>query len=156
MSTLPRTLLFSSMFLLPCLQAMAEDATQERIKAHHQERYQQESLPIAVSAAQLWLHEVDADQYAKAWDRAAPLFQSQTSKAQWDVQMIRIRGLLGSVKLRKLASTSAKRQLPGLPDGEYLVLLFATSFEHKARGSETVTLVRDKGGLWQAASYVIR
>ncbi len=116
----------------------------------------QESVSDAVGAAQIWLHEVDADQYAKAWERAAPAFQNQISKTQWDVQMIRIRGLLGSVKGRKLGATSVKRQLPGLPDGHYVVVLYASQFEQKVRGSESVTVQRQDNGQWQVVGYLIR
>ena len=46
--------------------------------------------------------------------------------------------------------------LPGAPDGEYVVILFKTSFEGKAEAVETVTPMRDADGEWRVAGYYIR
>ena len=68
----------------------------------------------------------------------------------------RIRGLLGSATQRKLVSANLRQQLPGMPDGNYVVLLYQTTFEHKAKGSETITPMLDKDGKWKVAGYLIR
>lgn len=111
---------------------------------------------IAQDAAKIWLAEVDGDQYGKAWDRAASLFQSGVSREKWEISMIRIRGLLGSAEKRKLASTSAKRSLPGMPDGDYVVITWSTQFEHKARALEVITVMKEADGKWKVVGYVIK
>lgn len=45
---------------------------------------------------------------------------------------------------------------PGVPDGEYVMILFASSFEHKNEAVETVTVMHDKDGTWQVAGYFIK
>ena len=115
-----------------------------------------QTIAHASQVAQSWLVDIDGDQYGKSWDKTASVFQNQISKQQWDVQMIRIRGLLGAATKRKLISANLRHQLPGMPDGEYVVLLYQTTFEHKAQGSETITPMRDKDGKWKVAGYLIR
>ena len=115
-----------------------------------------QTITHASQVAQAWLVDVDGDQYGKSWDKAASLFQDQISKTQWEVQMIRVRGLLGSVTQRKLISANLRQQLPGMPDGNYVVLLYQTTFEHKAKGSETITPMLDKDGKWKVTGYLIR
>lgn len=122
----------------------------------HTRADESQTIAKAGSAAQAWLADIDGDQYSKSWDKAASPFQSQISKAQWEVQMIRIRGLLGSATKRKLVSANLRHQLPGMPDGNYVVLLYQTTFEHKAKGSETITPMLDKDGKWKVAGYLIR
>jgi hypothetical protein len=114
------------------------------------------TLANASKVAQNWLQDMDGDQYGKAWDKAASVFQNQITREQWDITMIRTRGLLGSVTKRKLISANVRHQLPGMPDGDYVVLLYQSTFEHKARGSETVTPMLDKDGKWKVAGYLIR
>ncbi len=115
-----------------------------------------QTIAHASTVAQAWLADIDGDQYSKSWDKAASPFQSQISKAQWEVQMIRIRGLLGAATKRKLVSANLRHQLPGMPDGNYVVLLYQTTFEHKANGSETITPMLDQDGKWKVAGYLIR
>lgn len=110
----------------------------------------------AEDAAKIWLAEVDGDQYGKSWDRAAALFQSEISREKWETSMIRIRGLLGSAEKRKLVSATAKHSLPGMPDGDYVVITWSTRFEHKARALEVITAMKEADGKWKVVGYVIK
>jgi hypothetical protein len=47
-------------------------------------------------------------------------------------------------------------ELPGAPDGEYVVFQFDTQFEHKRAAVETVTPMRDPDGSWRVSGYFIR
>ena len=47
-------------------------------------------------------------------------------------------------------------ELPGVPDGEYVVFQFNTAFEHKRAAIETVTPMRDTDGQWRVSGYFIR
>src|SRR5512142_1527279 len=74
----------------------------------------------ALQAAEAWLKLIDAGRYGASWDEA-------------------------STSGRKLASKQVTHELPGAPDGTYVVLVFETRFEHKERGQETVTMMLDDG-----------
>jgi len=65
-------------------------------------------------------------------------------------------GSTGAVKSRRVASSQATHSLPGAPDGDYVVIHFATSFEQKADATETVTPMKDPDGHWRVSGYYIR
>jgi len=55
-----------------------------------------------------------------------------------------------------LKSASYTKTLPGAPDGEYVVIQYDSSFEHKQSAVETVIPMLDKDGQWRVSGYVIR
>jgi hypothetical protein len=110
----------------------------------------------AQKAAEQWLALVDAGKYARSWETAAPLLQSAMPTEQWAKTLASVREPLGRVVSRKLKSATPTRSLPGAPDGEYVVLVFETSFANKQSATETVTPMLDKDGTWKVAGYYIR
>jgi hypothetical protein len=57
---------------------------------------------------------------------------------------------------RKLKSATYKTTLPGAPDGEYVVVQYERSFEHKQSTVETITPMLDKDGKWRVSGYFIK
>jgi hypothetical protein len=110
----------------------------------------------AEAAAQTWLGLVDAGDFAKSWDTSSRYFRNSVPQSQWASQVSAVRGPLGAVKSRRIASAKFARSLPGAPDGEYVVITFSTSFEHKAEATETVTPVKDPDGQWRVSGYFVR
>jgi len=110
----------------------------------------------AVNVAEKWLATVDGGKYADSWEGAALYFRNAITKEQWEKSLQAVRTPLGKVKLRQVQSKSYNTSLPGAPDGEYVVILFATSFENKASAIETVTPMLDKDGKWRVSGYFIR
>jgi Protein of unknown function (DUF4019) len=110
----------------------------------------------AEAAARSWLALVDAAHYAESWDAAAVYFRNSISQSQWVSRLSAVRGPLGDLKSRQESSTRFARSLPGAPDGEYIVIQFSTSFEHKAAATETVTPMKDADGQWRVSGYYIR
>jgi len=109
----------------------------------------------AVSAAEKWLSMVDAGKYAESWGEAAGYFRSLVKQDQWVQTMMTGRKPLGKVISRKIRSKKYETTLPGAPDGEYVVILFDTSFENKKSTVETVTPMMDKDGRWRVSGYYI-
>jgi hypothetical protein len=109
----------------------------------------------AQSAALTWLALVDAGNYAQSWNAASLLFRQNVSQAQWQAAAASARNPLGALKSRQLLSATFARTLPGAPDGEYVIVQFTASFEHKAAAVETVTPMRDGDGAWHVSGYFI-
>ena len=109
----------------------------------------------AEAAARTWLAAADTGSGAETWALAAPVFQDRISSEDWQKQLTAVRGPLGAVETRTLTSASHATSLPGAPDGNYEVVKFQTSFEHKASAIETVTTVRQPDGSWRVAGYFI-
>lgn len=112
-------------------------------------------LEAAEAAARGWLAEVDAAEYNRSWKNAATLFKSQVSAQQWRDAIAGTREPMGAVKSRTLSSANYTTSLPGAPDGEYVVLQFATEFENKKVAIETVTPMLDDG-TWRVSGYYIK
>jgi hypothetical protein len=110
----------------------------------------------AESAALAWLSLVDAGNYAQSWSAASTLFRQKVPESQWQSAAAGARAPLGSLKSRKVQSATLKNSLPGAPDGEYVVVQFASSFEHKASAIETVTPMKDVDGKWHVSGYYIK
>ena len=110
----------------------------------------------AVSAAKKWLALVDAGEYASGWKEAAELFRNAVKPEQWEQSMQAVRKPLGKLISRKVQTKIYETSLPGAPDGEYVVIQFATSFENKKTAIETVTPMMDKDGKWRVSGYYIK
>ena len=110
----------------------------------------------AVSAAEKWLATVDAGNYAASWSDAAEYFRNAVKPEQWEQAMQSARKPLGKLLSRKMQTKAYKTSLPGAPDGEYVVIQFATSFEKKKAGIETVTPMMDRDGTWRVSGYYIK
>jgi hypothetical protein len=110
----------------------------------------------AQTAALAWLALVDAGDYPQSWYTAAAYFRNAVPQSQWVSKVAAVRGPLGAVKSRRVASSQFTHSLPGAPDGEYVVIHFTTSFEQKADATETVTPMKDPDGHWRVSGYYIR
>jgi hypothetical protein len=110
----------------------------------------------AVSATEKWLTTVDAGKYAASWSDAAEYFRNAVKQEQWEQAMQAVRKPLGKLLSRKVQTKVFMTSLPGAPDGEYVLVQFATSFEQKKTAIETVTAMLDKDGTWRVAGYYIK
>ena len=110
----------------------------------------------AIAAAEVWLDLVDTGQYGASWDEAASYFKGVVSEEQWLSSMQAVRKPLGQTISRTLKSQQYSSSLPGVPDGEYVVIQFNTSFDHKASAVETVTPMKDQDGKWRVSGYYIK
>jgi hypothetical protein len=110
----------------------------------------------AERAAREWLALADAADAAGTWAAAASLFRNAVPKDEWVHALDAVRAPLGAVVARTLRTARAATELPGAPDGEYVVLEFDTQFERKRAAVETVTPMRDADGGWRVSGYYIR
>jgi len=119
-------------------------------------RAQQKPEELAQRSAEAWLAMIDSGKYAESWDEAAQLFKVAVSKDQWQRALHATRDPLGKMLSRKLKSATYTKTLPGAPDGEYVVIRYDSSFEHKQSAVETITPMLDKDGTWRVSGYYIK
>jgi hypothetical protein len=117
---------------------------------------QQKPEQMAQASAESWLALVDAGNYAQSWQEAAQLFKNAVSPEQWAKMAQAAREPLGKLQSRKLKGAAYTTTLPGAPDGEYVVIRYDSSFEHKQAAVETVTPTLDKDGKWRVSGYFIK
>ncbi|MCK0191473.1 DUF4019 domain-containing protein [Arenibacter sp. F20364] len=114
-----------------------------------------EAKAEVVNDAKEWLGLIYDNNYSQSWDNAASLFQKAVTKEQWTQQLSGIVPPLGKVISREVISAEYHTELPGAPDGEYIVIQFKTSFENKNESIETVTQMKD-GDQWKVSGYFIK
>src|SRR5512147_951730 len=111
---------------------------------------QGDAVNKAQEAAKAWLALVDAGKYGESWDTASPLLKAALTRTAWEQAAKSARGQLGAVKSRKLQSATYTRSLPGAPEGEYVVIVYAAEFASRP-AVETITPMRDKDGAWRVS-----
>jgi hypothetical protein len=117
---------------------------------------QDKNIEAARQGAESWLAFVDKGDYAGSYDEEASIFKFAVTKEDWLRKVQAARGLLGNVISRTLKSAQHKTSLPGAPDGEYVVIQYDTSFDHKRSAVETITPTLDKDAHWRVSGYFIR
>ncbi|MBS0586988.1 MAG: DUF4019 domain-containing protein [Proteobacteria bacterium] len=108
------------------------------------------------SSARTWLGLVDSGSYQESWENASPLFKEKTSEAAWVKSITAIRAPRGAMNARYIATAGSTKSLSGLPDGDYVVLQFYTTFAEKGLALETITLTKAQDDAWQIAAYEIK
>ena len=97
----------------------------------------------------------DAGKYGEIWEQSAKVFKGVIPRARWEETISGIRQPLGKLSSRKLQSRQYSENLPGAPEGKYVVVKFDTVFEHKPWAVETVTSMLDPDGVWRVSGYVV-
>ena len=110
----------------------------------------------ALDAAEIWLMLIDEGQYSDSWETTAVYFKKSIEKEKWEQMITAVREPLGRQIHRELKSKTYHTSLPGVPDGEYIIIQFITSFENKKSGIETVTLMADRNGKSRVSGYYIK
>jgi hypothetical protein len=116
----------------------------------------EEAIAGATEAAKAWLVLTDTGDAAKSWETAASMFQIVVSKEQWARSLAEVRGPFGALQSRTLKSATFTRTMIGAPEGEYVVLLYASRFEKRSSAIETVTPTRERDGSWKVSGYFIK
>jgi hypothetical protein len=117
---------------------------------------QQKPEELAQQSSDAWLALTDEGKYADGYQEAAQYFKNAVTKDQWESAMHASREPLGKVLSRNLKSAMYTKTLPGVHDGEYVVIQYDSSFEHKQSAVETVTPMLDKDGKWRVSGYYIK
>ena len=117
---------------------------------------QEAQQKAAREGAESWLALVDDGQYAESWDEAASMFKDKVARAKWETMLAAGRKPLGELKSRSFASAHYTTEMPGAPDGEYVILQYKASYANKKSATETITPMLDKDGKWRVSGYFIR
>ncbi len=107
----------------------------------------------ALDAATQWLDLIDRQQYLRAWETAAERLNVITDRREFIKSLSDTRKPLGAVKSRKMLGEKYTRSIPDAPDGQYVVIEYATSFEHKSPAAEVVTLMLNGDNRWRVLGY---
>lgn len=105
---------------------------------------------------QSWLVLVDAAKWSESWKQASAAFRKAVPEETWVTGVAHVREPLGKLLHRELLSASFSRELPGAPDGQYVVSQYRTVFANKADAMETVVAQVDTDGSWRISGYYVK
>ena len=106
--------------------------------------------------AREWLQLTDKLDSAASYRAAGARFRRSMSLDKWSERLRGERMSLGGMQQRAVLQTSFEKSFPGVPDGEYALVLFRASFALRTDVHETVTLERGADGAWHVIGYSIR
>jgi len=109
----------------------------------------------ALEAVETWLKLIDSGKYAKSWDDAAKIFQDNVPKSDWKKSVEAARSPLGKNVSRKLIAQEYLTEIPGAPDGEYVIIQFTSQFENKKEAMESLTPLKQDGE-WKVSGYYVK
>ena len=110
----------------------------------------------AQKQARNWLELTDRGDALASWSAAGKKFQNAISADKWADSLNQVRPPLGALLERTMLSTELTTSFPGAPDGDYVLLVFRSSFAKKIDSRESVTLEREADGAWRVIGYFIR
>ena len=110
----------------------------------------------AIQAAESWMKQIDEERYSESWENASTLFKRAVVKKQWQQTLNGVRKPLGKLLSRELISSKHHTTLPGVPDGNYVVIQYRSVFEHKKSAVETITPMLEKDEQWRVSGYFIK
>ncbi len=113
------------------------------------ERVMKESLPIQ------WLERIDEGNYREVYASLASIAAEAATEEQLGTAFAAARKPLGEMISRNFRQAEEMSSLPGLPDGEYVIVQFTTHFENRKGAVETLILAKEDGE-WKPAGYFIR
>lgn len=148
-----QTMAFSVILSLTSLSAFAAASTTtqptDSTKEVSMSNVQQASI-----TSQAWLNEVDKGHYAQSWDMGSTVFKLTISKEEWIKALDAIRKPLGSLISREIVDERTAKDPHKLPKGDYVVMVYKTSFATKSSATEIVTLYKEDGK-WQVLTYQV-
>jgi hypothetical protein len=110
----------------------------------------------AVLVAERWLQSIDNGHYAESWNTASIYFHNAITRDKWVSALEAARQPLGDLVSRQAVSAQRMTEMPGAPDGQYVLMQFETAFANKKSAIETVAFMLEKDGKWKAAGYYIK
>ena len=110
----------------------------------------------AQKEARSWLALTDRGDALASWSATGKQFQNAISADKWADSLKQVRAPLGALVERTLLSTQFTTSFQGAPDGDYVLLVFRSSFAKKIDSGETVTLEHEADGAWRVIGYLIR
>ena len=119
-------------------------------------RVDKQKAAAATAAAEKFLHQVDAGQYAASWQDAASLLKKKVTEADWVDQLRRTREVTGPLVKRTQSGMTYSPSAKDSPEGEYILIVYDSTFQNRKDITENVTVMLDQDKTWRVGGYFIK
>jgi hypothetical protein len=110
----------------------------------------------AENQARGFLKQLDLGQNDESWQAMSDLFQELNDQALWKARQKAIRTSYGALISRELKDVRYRTTFSLSPDGEYVIVQFGSSYQHKTESIETVVLDCSSAPDCTVRAYVIK
>jgi len=108
----------------------------------------------AIVVAQKWLTLIDNEKYEESWGESAKIFQNAITKENWASTVKNVRSKAGKFQTREVASSTYTTTLPGVPDGDYVIIQFNAKFENNENAGTVKTGTKEHQLSKQYSSHI--
>ncbi|AMV72325.1 hypothetical protein DBW_1973 [Desulfuromonas sp. DDH964] len=108
----------------------------------------------ALQSATAFLALLDQGDIAAAFDATSTYHRSSQQRERWVASIGTQRSFYGPLVNRVASKTVFKDSYPKNPDGDYVVIVFQSSFTHKRQTTEIVAVTADANGQWRVSDYI--
>jgi hypothetical protein len=138
--------------------SQTEAATQEKTAPASTQETSSSLLESQLQAAEItakaWLDIVDKGDYKKSWVEMSTITRNTVKEDEWEKILTKTRKPLGAVKMRNIVDIRTATNPKNLPVGNYVVMVYKTSFAAKPDANELVTLYL-QNGQWHVLTYQV-
>jgi hypothetical protein len=105
----------------------------------------------ARAASERWMKQMDAEEYAAAWNNSSEGLRKEMSKFTWSMVAGAAHLALGDFKSRKFQAASIKPVPAGKP--ESVSFEYVSNYSKSPKVSETITAIHEADGVWRVTGY---
>jgi hypothetical protein len=108
----------------------------------------------AIVAALAWLKLLDEEKFAESWDTASNFLKGKVSSDKWQTDITQAVKPYGKIQSRENLGCMLSTRLPGMPEGDYVIMQFESASSSGKKVVETLTMLLENNA-WKAAGYYI-
>ena len=110
----------------------------------------------SIDAGMKWLALIDAGKAGDAWDLSSKQLKSAVTRAKFIEGIRDARRSLGKLEARTAERFARAHQMPGAPDGDYVIIEYSARFAQGKQLQEQLVWAIDDGDIWRVAGYYYR
>jgi len=110
----------------------------------------------SIDAGMKWLALIDAGKAGDAWDLSSKQLKSAVTRAKFVDGMRDARKSFGKLEGRTAERFARSHQMPGAPDGDYVIIEYTARFGQGRKLQEQLVWTIEDGDIWRVAGYYYR
>lgn len=108
-----------------------------------------------ISQAEEFLSLLDDFHFDKIWQSTTPLFRALHDKTAWEHEQRTLRLAYGPNLERHFKRINFRTSFYHMPDDNYVIVQFNSTFAYKSRAFETIVLKKGQADDWQIVDIVL-